>query len=185
MTPGKKLPDVSVVLAVRNVEDVIGSGTRRVVEHLRELDRPFEVVGVNAGSWDTSFKVLRLLAAQVPELRLIEKDLSARAFIRGVSEARGPAVVMMDAGHLPGSLSPLGWTLSRLDRGTEAVVVRGRWITARRLPALPAIARSRGVGEVFERCFEREARDLNVEVVGTARRAPSGLLAPVWRLLAA
>jgi cellulose synthase/poly-beta-1,6-N-acetylglucosamine synthase-like glycosyltransferase len=185
MTPGKRLPEVSVVLAVRNHEDVIGAGTRRVVEHLRELDRPFEVVGVNAGSWDTSFKVLRLLAASVPELRLIEKDVAGRAFIRGVSEARGPAVVLMDSGRLPRSLCPLGWTLSRLDRGTEAVVVRGRWITARRLPALPAIARTRGVGDIFERGFEREARDLSLEVVGTARRAPTGLLAPVWRLLAA
>ncbi len=126
MTPGKKLPDISVVLAVRNSEDVIGGGTRRVVEHLRELDRPFEIVGVNAGSWDTSFKVLQLLAGQVPELRLIEKDMTGRAFIRGVSEARGSTVVLMDAARLPGSLSPLGWTLSRLDQGTEAVVVRGR-----------------------------------------------------------
>jgi hypothetical protein len=184
MTPGKKLPDISVVLAVRNSEDVIGSATRRVVDHLRELDLPFEVVGVNAGSWDTSFKVLRLLAAQVPELRLIEKDMTGRAFIRGVSESRGGNVVLIDAARLPTSLSPLGWTLSRLDQGTEAVVVRGRWITARRLPALPAIARARGRGESFERSFEREARDLTVEVVGTARRAPSGLLAPVWRLLA-
>lgn len=185
MTPGKRLPEVSVVLAVRNSEDIIGSGTRHVVDHLRELGRPFGIVGVNAGSWDTSFKVLRLLAADVPELRLIEKDLAARAFIRGVSEARSPSVVLMDAARMPASLSPLGWTLSRVDQGTEAVVVRGRWITARRLPALPAIARARGRGEAFERSFEREARDLSVEVVGTARRAPSGLLAPVWRLLAA
>jgi hypothetical protein len=184
MTPGKRLPDLSVVLAVRNSEDVIGSGTRRVVEHLRALGRPFEIVGVNAGSWDTSFKVLQLLTADVPELRLIEKDMTGRAFIRGVSESRGSAVVLMEAARLPASLSPLGWTLSRLDQGSEAVVVRGRWITARRLPALPAIARARGRGEAFERSFEREARDLNVEVVGTARRAPSGLLAPVWRLLA-
>ena len=101
MTPGKKLPDISVVLAVRNSEDVIGSGTRRVVDHLRELDLPFEVLGVNAGSWDTSFKVLRLLAAEVPELRLIEKDMTGRAFIRGVSEARGAYVVLMDAARLP------------------------------------------------------------------------------------
>jgi hypothetical protein len=184
MTPSKKIPDVSVVLAVRNAEELIGGGTRRVVEHLRELERPFEVIGVNAGSWDTSFKVLRLLAADVPELRLIEKDVQARAFIRGVCEARGSAVVLMDATRLPASLSTLGWTLSRLERGTEAVVVRGRWITARRLPALPAIARTRGRGDSFERNFEREAQDLAVEVVGTARRAPSGLFAPVWRLLA-
>jgi hypothetical protein len=66
--------------------------------------------------------------------------------------------------------------------------VRGRFIAARRLPSLPAIARARGAGDAFERSFEHEARDLALEVVGTARKAPAsigGLFAPVWRLLAA
>jgi hypothetical protein len=184
MMPSRRIPEVSVIVSVGNAEDVIGSGTRRVVEHLREQGRPFEVLGINAGSWDTSFKVLRLLAAEVPELRLIEKDLQGRAFIRGVCEARGHTVILMDAARMPRSLSPLGWTLSRLERGTEAVVVRGRFITARRLAALPVIARTRGLTDAFERSFEREARDLVVEVVGTAPRPPFRLLAPVWRLLA-
>ena len=179
------LPDVSVVLAVQNVEDVIGRAVRRLADHMRKMDRPFEIVAVNDGSWDTSFKVLRLLSREMSELKLVEKDVSSRAFIRGSAEASGQSVVLMDAGHLPSSLSPIGWSLSRLDQGSEAVVVRGRWVAARRLPALPAIARPRGRGDMFERSFERESRDLAVEVVGTARRAPSGLLAPVWRLLAA
>ena len=65
--------------------------------------------------------------------------------------------------------------------------MRGRWITARRLPALPAIARARGRGEAFERSFEREARDLRsrwwAPPAAAPLPAPAG--APVWRLLAA
>ena len=182
----KNLPEVSVVLAVRNVEDTVAGDVRRVVAHLRQLGRPFEVLAVNAGSWDTSFKVLRLLATDLPELRLLEKDLTGRAFVRGAAEACGQAVILMDAEAMPASLSPLGWTLSRLAAGLEAVVVRGRFIAIRRLPALPAVARARGRGDAFARSFEREGRDLAMEIVGTARKAaPSGLFAPVWRLLAA
>jgi hypothetical protein len=186
MKPNKATcPDVSVVLVVRNAEDVVGGAVKRLVQHLRGLHMRFEVVAVNGGSWDTSFTVLRLLAAEVPELRLVDKDVGLRANIRGASEARGSLVVMMDVQQLPGSLAALGWSLSRVHGGTDAVVVRGRWIAARRLPALPAVARARGRGVAFERAFEREAGDLRLEVVGTARRQPSGLLAPVWRLLAA
>jgi cellulose synthase/poly-beta-1,6-N-acetylglucosamine synthase-like glycosyltransferase len=185
MNHSKTLPDVSVVLAVRNVEDEVAGHVRRVVAHLRQFGRPFEVVAVNAGSWDTSFKVLHLLASELPELRLIEKDLTGRAFIRGAAEAHGQTVVLMDADQMPSSLAPLGWTLSRLSAGKEAVVVRGRFIAARRLPALPAIARARGRGDAFARSFEREGQGLALEVVGTARKAPSGLFAPVWRLLVA
>lgn len=185
MKSHKTIPDVSIVLAVKNVEDAIAGEVRRVVAHLRQFGRPFEILAVNAGSWDTSFKVLRLLSADVPELRLLEKDLTGRAYIRGAAEAWGQTVVLMDGARVPTSLAPLGWTLSRLAAGKEAVVVRGRFVAARRLPALPAIARARGAGDAFERSFEREARDLALEVVGTARKQPTGLFAPVWRLLAA
>jgi hypothetical protein len=184
MKPGRSaFPDVSVVLVVRNAEDKVGSAVKRIVQHLRGLDQSFEVLAINAGSWDTSFAVLKLQAAEMPELRVLDKDVGARVYVRGAAESRGSSVVFMEADRVPMSLSPLGWTLSRLAGGTEAVVVRSRWIAARRLPALPAIARARG--EVFERSFEREAAELRLEVAGTARRVPSGLLGPVWRLLAA
>jgi len=178
------MPEVSVVVAVGNVEESIGRGLRRIVEHLRGLGRSFEVLAVNEGSWDTSFSVLRLLASEMPELRLLPCDVGGRAFLRGTSEARGLEVVLADGANLGTSLAPLGWALSRLSLGKEAVVVRGRWIAARRLPALPAIARTRGRWEIFERGFERHAQDLALEVVGTPRRQSGGLLAPVFRFLA-
>jgi hypothetical protein len=179
------VPDVSVVLAVGNAEEFIGKAARRVGEHLRGLGQPFELVAVNDGSWDTSFAVLQLLSHELPELRLLTRDASDRAFIRGTAEARGTHVVLMEAEQALGSLAPLGWALSRLTRDREAVVLRGRWIAARRLPALPVIARARGRAPGFERAFEREGRDLALEIVGSARRPSGGLLAPVLRFLMA
>ena len=177
-------PEISVVVAVRSAEDVIGGAVVRIAAHLRSLGRSFEILAVNAGSWDTSFPILRLLSGEVPELRLLEKDIGARAFVRGAAEATGEILVLMEAERVPVSFGPLGWALSRLAAGTEAVVVRGHFVLARRLLALPPLARCRGRGELFERGFEREAADLAVEVVGKARRQPTGFLAPVWRLIA-
>jgi hypothetical protein len=179
------MPEVSVVVAVGNVEDSIGKELRRVAEHLRELRRPFEIVAVNEGSWDNSFAVLKLLAAELPELRLLQGDCGNRAFLRGAAEARGAQVVLSDGAVLGAGLSALGWALSRLSLGKEAVVVRGRWIAARRLVALPAIARSRGRWDAFERGFEREAQELRLEIVGSPRKTTRGLLAPVLRFLTA
>src|SRR4051812_50192146 len=105
---------LSVVIAVREAEETIGRDVRRIAEHLRAAGRPFEILAVNDGCCDNSLSVLRLVAAQVPEMRLCPGDSAGRAFIRGTAEAHGTAVALLDArfGSLP--LGPLGWALSRL-----------------------------------------------------------------------
>jgi glycosyltransferase involved in cell wall biosynthesis len=176
---------LSVVVAVREAEETIGRDVRRIADHLRATGRPFEILAINDGCCDNSLAVLRLLASQVPELRLCAGDAAGRAFIRGAAEAQGATIALLDSsgGSLP--LGPLGWALSRLERGADAIVFRGRCIMGRRLVCLAAIARAWGRGDLFERSFERNARGLSVEVVGTRPRRPGGLLAPVLRFLAA
>src|SRR5262252_8894349 len=85
-------PEISVVLAVQNDEEEVGHRIRSVVRHLRELGRSFELVAVNDGSSDNSFSVAALLAADVPELRVLPRNVAGRAFLRGASEARGAVV---------------------------------------------------------------------------------------------
>jgi glycosyltransferase involved in cell wall biosynthesis len=175
---------LSVVIAVREAEETIGRDVRRIAQHLGEAGIPFEIVAVNDGCCDNSFSVLRLVAASIPELRLCTADASGRAFIRGAAEAHGEMLALVDAGRGGMPLGPLSWALARIERGAAAAVVfRGRCILGRRQAILSAIIASEGRGDLFERRFERHARDLEMEVVGTrARRA--GLLAPVFRLLA-
>ena len=121
----------------------------------------------------------------MPELRLISSNVSGRAFLRGTSEAKGGIVVLMEGGRSV-SLAPLGWALSRLEAGREAVILRGRYIVARRLLALPIIVRASGPGLLFEHVFERRAKDLGIDIVGTRPRNPAPLLLrPVLRFLAA
>jgi hypothetical protein len=66
------------------------------------------------------------------------------------------------------------------------VILRGRYIVARRLLTLPIIVRASGPGLLFEHVFERRAQDLGIDVVGTrAKNPPPLFLRPVLRFLAA
>lgn len=178
-------PEISVVLAIRNDEEMVGHQVRGLVAHLRGLRRSFEIVAVNDACRDNSLSIVSLLAPQIPELRVVGSSLGGRAFLRGTSEARGSIVVLMEAGRSV-SLAPLGWALSRLEAGREVVILRGRYIVARRLLTLPVIVRASGPGLLFEHLFERRARDLGIDVVGTRTRNPAPLLLrPVLRFLAA
>ena len=178
-------PEISVVLAVRDDEETVGHQLRAVASHMRSLRRSFEIVVVNDGSRDNSLSIARLLEAQVPELRLITRNSAGRAFLRGAAEAHGAILVLLE-GQRAVSLAPLGWALSRLAAGREAVILRGRYIVAKRLLALPIIVRASGPGLLFEHVFERRAEELGIDVVGSRPKpTPPLFLRPVLRFLAA
>lgn len=174
------LPELSLLLPIENGEEFIGREIRAAANHLRALGRSFEMVAVNDGCRDNSLAVVQLMSRDVPELKVLCRDASGRAFVRAATEASAPVVVMM---HGLGSASPmpwapLGWALSRMEAGQEAVVLRGRYIVARRLPCLPAIAAARGRTDAFERSFERYSADLRLDVVGSRRATTPAILDP-------
>ena len=138
-------PELSVVVAVGDQEDSIGHLIRNVAAHLSSLGRPFEILVVNAGCKDNSLSIASVLASTMPEIEVLARDVSGRAFLRGTSEARGDVVVLVDASK-PVSLAPLAWALSRIAAGRDAVVLRGRYLVARRLAVLPVIVRAGGSG---------------------------------------
>jgi hypothetical protein len=178
-------PDLSVVIAVGNHEDSVGHLIRSVAAHLKRLGRAFEILAVNAGSSDNSLSIAAILSESMPELRVLARETDGRPFLRGASEARGTVLVLLEAGK-PASLAPLGWALSRLASGRDAVVLRGRYVVARRLAALPVIVRASRPGLLFEAVFERRAQELGIDVVGSRPRRPTPLfLRPVLRFLAA
>jgi hypothetical protein len=177
-------PELSVVLTVRDTEETIGRDVRRIAEHLRASGRSFEILALNDGCRDNSMGVLRLLAADVPELHLGLKNVAGNGFVRGAAEARGEWVLLVDA-RAPVPLAALGWALGRLQAGTDAVILRGRCIVAHRLRCLSALIRAVGRGESFETSFERHATGLSVQIIGTLTRRHIGLLEPVLRFLAA
>src|SRR3954465_6800079 len=116
-------PEISVVVAIRNDEEAVGHHLKAIASHLRAFERTFEIVAVNDGSRDNSLSIASLLVPQMAELRVLGSNVSGRAFLRGASEARGSVLVLMEASKVV-SLAPLGWALSRLEAGREAVILR-------------------------------------------------------------
>jgi len=180
-------PEISVVLAVHDDEERIGHQVKAIASHLRALKRPFEILAVNNGSRDNSLSILELLAARLPELRVVRADAGGRAFLRGAEQAAGTLLILIEAGRRT-TVAPIGWALSRLAAGRDAVILRDRYVVARLRPVLPVLARASGPGLLFESLFERRAQALGLDVVGS-RTVPKGatslLLAPVLRFLAA
>lgn len=180
-------PEISVVLAVHDDEERIGHQVKAIAGHLRALKRPFEILAVNNGSRDNSLSILELLAARLPELRVVRADAGGRAFLRGAEQAAGTLLILIEAGRRT-TVAPIGWALSRLAAGRDAVILRDRYVVARLRPVLPVLARASGPGLLFESLFERRAQALGLDVVGS-RAVPKGatslLLAPVLRFLAA
>lgn len=181
-----KSPKLSVIVAVRDVEDSVGRDVRRLARHLREREISFEILAASDGSCDTSMAVLRLLCAEIPELILLGGTRPGRVFRRAVAHARGDAVLLWEADG--GATFPhaiLGWALSRLGR-RAAVIVRGRFVLANRLRTLPVLLEASGRGGDYETRFERRVSNLglDVEIAGKSHRGlRRSLLAPVLRIL--
>ena len=179
-------PEISVVVAVHDDEERIGHQVKAIAFHLRSLGRRFEILALNNGSRDNSLSILELLAARVPEMRVVRANVSGRAFLRGAEEANGTLLILLDASRRL-ALAPLGWALCRIAAGRDAVILRDRYIVARLRPALPVLTRAAGPGLLFERVFERRAQALGLDVVGS-RQAQKGatalLLSPLLRFLA-
>ncbi len=177
---------LSVIVAVRDVEDSIGRDVRGLAAHLRERGVAFEILAASDGSCDTSLTLLRLLCAEIPELSVLGLARSGRAFRRAVAHARGDAMLLWEADR--GVAFPhavLGWALSRLAK-KAGVVVRGRFVLANRVSALPILLATSGRWDDYEARFERQAADmgLELEIVGQRpRRRSRWLWAPVLRIL--
>ncbi|HJZ86651.1 MAG TPA: hypothetical protein VKN99_15845 [Polyangia bacterium] len=171
--------DLSVILAVGDDEDRVGHAIRKIAGHLRALERSFELLAVDEQSADNSLALLALLRPEIPELQVLTGADPGTGFACGVAAARGRALLLVDP-RREVSLAPVVWALGRIDAGRDAVVLPGRYVVARRLPAWSALAQARGRGDDFERAFARKARAarLNVETPRLARESR-------WRALAA
>ena len=177
---------LSVIVAVRDVEDSIGRDVRALAARLRARGIAFEILAASDGSCDTSLTLLRFLCAEIPELSVVGLVRSGRAFRRAVAHAQGDAVLLWEADR--GAAFPhsvLGWALSRLTR-KAAVIVRGRFVLANRMRALSILLETSGRWKDYEARFERQAVNLglDLEIVGQRpRRRRLHLWAPVLRIL--
>jgi dolichol-phosphate mannosyltransferase len=91
---------LSVVIPARDEEDCIASTVEHLHIELRLRHVPHEIIVVDDGSKDQTWKILTALATNLPELRPIQNNSRygfGRAVISGLDHMKGDAAVIMMA----------------------------------------------------------------------------------------
>jgi dolichol-phosphate mannosyltransferase len=89
----------SIVVPVFNEESVIDEFTRRVIKVMDQLGEPYELIFVDDGSVDATFRKASLLSSKFPQvkaLRLSRNFGHQVAITAGIDATSGAAVVVMD-----------------------------------------------------------------------------------------
>lgn len=134
-----RAPDVSVVIPLRNERPAVTALHRKLVATLK--GRSYELLFVDDGSDDGSVDLLAHIASVDPRVRVLRLRASfgkAAALATGFGEARGRAIVTIDAdlqddpADIPALLAALergadlvsGWKQHRQDRRTRRIASR-------------------------------------------------------------
>ena len=99
MSEGQKI-EISVVVPVYNEEENLPVLIPQIVDVLGGIGKPYEMIFVDDGSRDKSREILKKMASQYPQLRLLGfKDNCGEtaADTAGLKEARGEIVITIDA----------------------------------------------------------------------------------------
>ncbi len=114
---------VSVVVPVYNEHESVRPLAQELLEVLRGLGRPFEILFVDDGSSDGTDAHLDALAGEVPEIGVVSLRRNfgkAVALMSGFREARGEVIVTID-GDLQDDPSEIPALLAALDEGADLV----------------------------------------------------------------
>src|SRR5581483_1910433 len=114
---------LSVVVPLYNEQEIVGELCRRILEAVRSVGCPFELVLVDDGSRDQTRARLVAAAAAVPEMRIVclSRNFGLQgAVAAGLAHATGAAVVLMD-GDLQDPPELISELVARWRRGAEVV----------------------------------------------------------------
>ena len=119
-------PEISVVLPAHNEVMLIGSTITNLVSGLERRRRAFEIVVVENGSTDGTLRLARLLAAQLPGVRVLSLPTGdyGVALAAGFQDALGALIFSFDVDYY--DLSFLDAALRLLDSGQADVVLASK-----------------------------------------------------------
>jgi glycosyltransferase involved in cell wall biosynthesis len=122
---GKERPALSIVAPVYNEANLVSDFVKRLTSVTWQLAGRFhvEIVLVDDGSRDNTLAIMKSLAAEHPELRIVElrSNVGQTAALQaGIDAASGDIVVTMDADlqHFPEDIPML---LAKIDEGWDVV----------------------------------------------------------------
>jgi glycosyltransferase involved in cell wall biosynthesis/ActR/RegA family two-component response regulator len=115
---------ISFVIPAKDEEESLKELYERIAVEMRKLDRPFEVIFIDDGSIDGSWKVISELAADNPDelfaCRFRKNAGKADALAAGFQAARGEIVFTMDA-DLQDDPKEIPRFIAKLDEGYDLV----------------------------------------------------------------
>ncbi len=115
--------DVSVVVPLYNEEENVRELYRELKEVLSKLDRTYEVVLVDDGSTDGTYRMLEELAEKDPHLCVIRFRRNfgqTAALSAGIERAKGDVIIPMD-GDLQNDPNEIPRLLEKMNDGYECV----------------------------------------------------------------
>jgi glycosyltransferase involved in cell wall biosynthesis len=138
------LPDLSVVIPIRNESANLGELHRQLTESLSAWGRPYEILLIDDGSNDGSFEIMADLHARDPHVKVIQFRRNfgqTAAFSAGFAHARGRIIVTSD-GDLQNNPKDIPSLVAKLESGYDIVCGwrrdrKDKWLT-RRVPSMMA-----------------------------------------------
>lgn len=158
-------PMYSIVAPVFNEEETVPYFYREVVAVMEQLGEPFEIVLINDGSRDGSYRVMREIHAQDPRVRVIDFSRNFGhqiAISAGLDHARGQCVVIIDSDlqDPPGVIPEL---IQRWKEGAEVVYAQRRQRTGEtRFKLLTASLFYRIIGQITSVHIPRNTGDFRL-----------------------
>ncbi len=154
-------PEVSVVLACYNEEEVLGQSFPEILDTLGELGRPFEIVFVDDHSRDRTREIIRSLVEAHPdtEIQVLfhEQNLGRGATVSdGFRAALGPIVGYLDV-DLEVHSRYIPSLVRAIERGADVATVRR--IYAFQLRSLDRYLQSRGYSWLVQRLLHVPLHD--------------------------
>jgi glycosyltransferase involved in cell wall biosynthesis len=123
MTDLTQSPELSVIIPVFNEEESLERLYDKVLSSIDPLGKRWELILVDDGSKDASFKILQKLAAadyRVKVVRFVRNFGQTAALAAGIDYARGEIIIPMDA-DLQNDPADIARLLSKIDEGFDCV----------------------------------------------------------------
>jgi polyisoprenyl-phosphate glycosyltransferase len=158
-------PVYSIVAPAINEEDTIPHFYERVVAVMEQVGEPFEVVLINDGSSDGTFRVMRALHERDPRVRVVDFSRNFGhqiAISAGLDYARGDAVIIIDS-DLQDPPEVIPQLIARWKAGVEVVYAqRARRTGETRFKLLTAAAFYRLIARITSVEIPRDTGDFRL-----------------------
>ena len=158
-------PVYSIVAPAVNEEDTLPHFYERVVAVMEQVGEPFEVVLINDGSSDGTFRVMRALHERDPRVRVVDFSRNFGhqiAISAGLDYARGDAVIIIDS-DLQDPPEVIPQLIARWKAGVEVVYAqRARRTGETRFKLLTAAAFYRLIARITSVQIPRDTGDFRL-----------------------